>query len=394
MKKLLLLLLGVFLPVACAAESIKIKVENTLEFDRNGEIVEIATAGLKVDFTHKTYLLKDEKGVETGYQLLKNSKVSVLIFQANVSAQSSATYTLVEGMPANVAVRTQARLVPERRDDFAWENDIAAFRMYGAALEEIENPSNGVDIWVKYKDEPVMDAIYAGTFRKLSYHEDNGLGGFDSYDVGHTLGAGGNALYTSHLWIGDAFDRYEILESGPLRSVFRLIYDTIRVNDIYYAETLTITTDAGSILNKGVVSYQGLEQPIQLATGIFMHRDRVNTFYDKENRVLSYTKNIITNKGVSQGQNYIGMYVPEASSEASSEPFVEDNQYIMLSDYRAGTDFTYYFGGAWSKWKFPTEQDWHDTLIRFSQAKKEPLKIEVLDGSITNCMGKMERYKK
>ncbi|MDR1121409.1 MAG: DUF4861 domain-containing protein [Dysgonamonadaceae bacterium] len=374
-RLLLLLLLGVFLSVACSTESIKIKIENTLEFDRNGEMVEISTVDLKADFTHKTYLLKDEKGVETGYQLLKNSKVPVLIFQANVPAQSSATYTLVEGTPANVAIRTQARLVPERRDDFAWENDIAAFRMYGPALEEIENPSNGVDIWVKYKDEPVMDAIYEGTLRKLSYHEDNALGGFDSYDVGHTLGAGGNALYTNRLWLGDAFDSYEILESGPLRSVFTLIYDTIRMNDMYYAETLTITTDAGSMLNKGVVNYQGLEQPVQLATGIFMHRDSANVFYDKENRVLSYTKNITTNKGLSQGQHYIGIYVPEASSE----PFIEDNQYILLSDYKMGNDFTYYFGGAWSQWKFPTEQGWCDALIRFSQAKKEPLKIKVLE---------------
>jgi hypothetical protein len=216
-----------------------------------------------------------------------------------------------------------------------------------------------------------MDSIYAGRLSNLSYHEDNGLGGCDCYDVGHTVGAGGNALYTSQLWIGEAFDRFEILESGPLRSVFRLIYDTIQVDNTYYAETMTITTDAGSILNKSVVSYQGLEQPIQLAAGIFLHGDSVNTVFDRENKLLAYTKKAVTNKGVPQGQTYIGVYVPEATAE----PFIDNKQYVILSDYKAGDDFTYYFGGAWSGWKFPAEQDWLTALAHFSQAKKTPLNI-------------------
>ncbi|MDR3262444.1 MAG: DUF4861 domain-containing protein [Tannerella sp.] len=370
--KNIFLLLPVLFCFSCATKSAKITIENTLDFDRNGEIVEVSTVGLAVDFVQKTYILKNEKGEEVGYQLLADNET--LIFQANVPAKSTVTYTLQEGTPAPVAVKTAARFVPERSDDFAWENDMAAFRVYGPALEKIENPSNGVDIWMKYRDEPIMDSIYEGRLRKLSYHEDNGLGGFDSYDVGHTLGAGGNALYTNQLWVGEAFDRYEILESGPLRSVFRLIYDTIRVDNTYYAETMTITTDAGSILNKGVVSYQGQEQAIQLATGIYMHGDSVNTVYDKENQVLAYTFNAVTNKGVPQGQTYLGIYAPGVSSE----PFVENKQYVALNDYKTGDDFTYYFGGVWSGWKVSTEQDWLTTLAHFRQAKQTPLTVKPL----------------
>jgi hypothetical protein len=369
--KNILLLFSLLLLASCA-KPVKITVENTLDFDRNGEIVEVSTTGLAVDFAHKSYVLKNEKGGEVGYQLLAAKET--LIFQADVPAKSTVIYTLQEGTPAPVAVKTNARFVPERSDDFAWENDIAAFRMYGPALEKIENPSNGIDLWMKYRDEPIMDSIYAGRLSNLSYHEDNGLGGFDCYDVGHTLGAGGNALYTSQLWIGEAFDRYEILESGPLRSVFRLIYDTIKVENTYYASTMTITTDAGSVLNKGVVSYRGLEQPIRLAAGIFLHGDSVNTVFDKENKLLAYTKNAVTNKGVAKGQTYLGIYAPEATSE----PFIDNNrQYIILSDYKVGDDLTYYFGGAWSGWKFPMEQDWLTALTHFSQTKKTALKINI-----------------
>jgi hypothetical protein len=199
------------------------------------------------------------------------------------------------------------------------------------------------------------------------------LGGFDSYDVGHTLGAGGNALYTNQFWFGGAFSRYEILEAGPLRSVFRLIYDTIRVDNTYYAETMTITSDAGSILNKGVVSYQGAEQAIQLATGIFMHGDSVNIACDKVYQTLSYTLNTVTNKGVRKGQTFIGIYAPGGTSR----PFVQDKHYAVLNDYKTGDELTYYFGGTWSGWKVPTEQDWLTALAHFSQAKRTPLVVNI-----------------
>ena len=364
-----ILLYILFLLTSCNAKSTKIVVENTLNFDRNKEMIEISTAGLNVDFTHKTYVLKDEKGAEVGYQVLLDNQT--LIFQASVPAKGSVIYTLQEGKPAPVTALAHVRFVPERRDDISWENDIMAYRMYGPALMQIEHPSNGVDIWMKYKDEPVADSLYAGELqRKLSYHEDNGLGGLDCYDVNHTLGAGGVAPYTTQLWIGDAFSRYKILESGPLRSVFTLYYDTIPVNGSYYTETLTITCDAGSTMCKSVVKFEGLNS-IQLATGIFMDKDSVNTIYDKENKIIAYTKNATSKKKVPQGQTYIGVYAPNMTGE----PFVEHGNYAVLSNYKIGDEFTWYFGAGWSKWKFPTEQDWLTALAHFSQAKQNPVKI-------------------
>ena len=137
----------------------EIIVENTLGFDRNGEMVEADTEGTNIDFNTKTYILKDGQGIETAYQLSGNGN-SRFIFQANVPANSSATYTLVEGTPAPVAPKTNARFVPERKDDFSWENDLAAYRMYGPALAR-EYPSNGVDLWLKCTEELVADKFYA-----------------------------------------------------------------------------------------------------------------------------------------------------------------------------------------------------------------------------------------
>ena len=372
MRYILLAFLPLF--ISCNAESAKIIIENNLDFERSNEIVEISIAGLGVDFARKTYVLKDSKGVETGYQLLSDNQT--IIFQANVPANTSVFYTLQEGTPAPVAARTHVRFMPERSDDMAWENDIAAYRMYGPALMKTENPSNGVDVWMKYKDEPVMDSLYAGELqRRITYHEDNGLGGLDCYDVGHTLGAGGVAPYTNQLWVGNAFNRYEIVESGPLRSVFTLYYDnSFPVEDGYYTSKLTITVDAGSPLNKGVVKYEG-NKNIRAATGIFMDKDSANTFYDRENKIITYTKNATSRRGVKQGQTYIGVYAPDMISE----PLIEDKNYMVLNDYKQGGELTYYFGGGWSKWKYPTEQDWLMALVRFSQAKQSPLKGIITD---------------
>ena len=368
--KNIILLFSIILLTSCSEKSVQITVENSLNFDRNKEIVELSTAELSTDFVNKTYVLEDEKGVEIGYQLLSDNQT--LIFQVNIPANDSVVYILREGKPAPVAPVAHVRFVPERRDDMSWENDIAAFRMYGPSLMEIQQPSNGVDIWMKYRDQPVMDSLYAAELeRKISYHEDSGLGGLDCYDVNHTLGAGGPAPYTTKLWIGDAFNRYEIKESGPLRSVFTLYYDSINVDGSKFTETFTITSDAGSPLNKGVVKFEG-DKPVQAATGIFMHGDSANTVFDKENKIISYTINTFSNKKVPQGQTYIGVYAP---SMTCCEPFFEDKNYTVLNEYKTGDELTYYFGGGWSKWKYPIEQDWLTALAHFSQAKQNPLKV-------------------
>jgi hypothetical protein len=63
----------------------------------------------------------------------------------------------------------------------------------------------------------------------------------------------------------------------------------------------------------------------------------------------------------------------------TGDPFTENGNYTVLSDYKVGDEFTYYFGGGWSKWKFPTEQDWLTALMHFSRAKQNPLNITVVN---------------
>jgi hypothetical protein len=187
----------------------------------------------------------DEAGIEIPSQVTYDGK---LVFQPRLGAGESKTFTVRKGKPAEYARRTFGRAYPERYDDFAWENDRVAFRIYGPALKPVDGPSNGLDIWYKRTDKLILDDWYADDIAgRASYHTDRGEG-LDDFQVGRTLGAGAMApIVDDSLVLGENYERAELLESGPLRTTFKL----------YYAggETRTISLDAGSRLTKIVQEY-------------------------------------------------------------------------------------------------------------------------------------------
>ena len=64
------------------------------------------------------------------------------------------------GCRKTVEPKVMARTVPERADDFVFENNLIAGRFYGKALEG--NPTSpGLDIWVKLPGKLVADEWYA-----------------------------------------------------------------------------------------------------------------------------------------------------------------------------------------------------------------------------------------
>lgn len=79
------------------------------------------------------------------------------------------------GIAQTNAPRTFARFVPERSDDFAWENDLIAFRAYGPALREGKENS-GIDCWLKRVNYPIINKWYVQSEQGKSYHKDHGEG--------------------------------------------------------------------------------------------------------------------------------------------------------------------------------------------------------------------------
>jgi hypothetical protein len=142
--------------------------------------------------------------------------------------------------------QTFARFVPERKDDFAWENDLIAFRAYGPALRESAENS-GIDAWLKRVGYPIINKWYKEAEEGKSYHQDHGEG-LDNYHVGSSAGCGGTGI-----WLNgereplETFTDYEVIEVSPERSRFRLFYEQ-EIDGIMYGEQKTITIEPGKRL--------------------------------------------------------------------------------------------------------------------------------------------------
>ena len=120
--------------------------------------------------------------------------------------------------------RAYARLVPERMDDLAWENDKVAFRVYGPALRSGPEDS-GIDVWCKRVARPVIDNWYFNELKRgMSYHKDHGEG-LDAYKVGDARGCGGLGLWIDgKLVTSDTYRSAEIIWTAPDVAEFHTVY--------------------------------------------------------------------------------------------------------------------------------------------------------------------------
>jgi hypothetical protein len=154
-----------------------------------------------------------------------------LLFQHDFKAgEKSASFTVekTDTVSPPFPAKVSARFVPERLDDFAWENDKLAHRTYGPALaapapagsnKEVLKTS-GLDIWFKRVPYPIVDRWY--NIGHDHYHTDEGEG-IDMYNVGASLGAGGSGIWDgSRLASAINFTRWKVIANGPVRAIFEL----------------------------------------------------------------------------------------------------------------------------------------------------------------------------
>ena len=284
------------------------------------------------------------------------------------------------------STKVGGRYVPERKDDFAWENEYAAFRLYGPALAP-ENPSNGVDLWLKHTPELIVDTFYHSELvLHRPYHINYGKG-LDCYKVAHTAGCGGVVIMADErLWIGGPYSRWEILEQTPDHFSFRLYYDSVLVGSQVLAETLTISARAGSLWNQAdVVLYapEGTEPvtaPLLLGGGIYLHDSIDHYFINEHSGLAAYAEDALSDKqaaimnqefngSTSQGRSYVAVRTPGAKRME-----VVDGTLVSLRAYQLGDTLTYYFAGGWSEYSacdkcrekgerlFPSDEAWFEAV--------------------------------
>lgn len=390
------------------SRTVTVTVTNPLAMERSNEMVEVSmetvTDRLGLADTAQIVVLNAD-GQQVPYQITYDGKV---IFPAAIAAGGTATYTIQTGTPEAFDVKACGRCYPERMDDMAWENDLVAFRAYGPALQAKGERGFGYDLFTKYNTtEPMLEAMYAKELdketlakiaelkktdpkaaaelsRERSYHIDHGYG-MDCYAVGPTLGAGVAALMVNDTIIYPwCYKNQEILDNGPLRFTVKLEFTPLTVKgDSTVVETRLITLDAGSHLNKTVVSYSNLKETLPIVAGIVLHELDGAVVADAANGYITY---VDPTTGPDNGKIFMGAAVPAVVKDAKTVLFSEkekkernnaDGHVLAVSDYEPGSEYVYYWGFAWDKADIKTADAWNRYMADFAQKVRNPLTVKV-----------------
>jgi hypothetical protein len=274
---------------------------------------------------------------------------------------------VVKGKPSLFKKRTFARYVPERLDDFAWENDKIAFRAYGKALEGTKGDAYGLDVWVKRTSDLIIDRRY----KHGDYHHDLG-DGLDYYHVGRTLGAGNIApIVKDEVIYSKNYHRWQIIDSGAIRTTFMLEYDAWDVDGRAVTATKKITIDAGSQMNKIELMYNFAGQDtLPVVVGIIKRPEQGYITIDEKKGISSYWEPMHGPDGTTGVATILTS--PVTGSTITKE------QILTHTTYRRGNPFIYYMGAAWDKaGEIKNAAQWKDYVKNFKTKLVNPLKVVV-----------------
>ncbi|KAA0126919.1 DUF4861 domain-containing protein [Chryseobacterium sp. SN22] len=384
-----------FLGITCAIGCIKfisaqkmVQVNNPLHFSRK-EVVGIPISQLKsflMENKEADLRMKDMKGNPLIIQWVDNNgdgKSDELLFQATVDAGKTAVYNILAdpktGIP-NSEVSAYSRLVPERADDYAWENDRVAFRVYGPkgqqeALQGIKSStlSSGVDIWLKRTELPVINKWYKGYLTDpMYYHRDSRGEGYDPYHVGNSRGTGGIGIWVNRkLQVSRNFVSSKTIAEGPLRTVFELIYQPW--SDFGVKETKRISLDLGSDFSRFESDFESDRPVPNYAVGITLHKNEGEALLnDKNGYYLHWEK--IDDAFVGEGL-VMDPDIVEKSIVFRSDVPDESNLLVITGPHKK---LVYYAGFAWQKsGRVRTKQDWENLLKKQAEIIRHPLIVKV-----------------
>jgi hypothetical protein len=376
--------------------ALTVNVVNPLDVDRVDETVEVSWSVIQErigEVAPQEVAVLSPQGESLPSQALYKGQPEpqAVIFQVNVPAKGSAAYVVKRGKAAGEPAdgKTAARLVPERMDDFAWENNRIAYRMYGMALMKVDGPSNGIDVWCKRTESLVADKWYAADLSgKASYHKDHGEG-MDAYKVGRTLGCGAMAPYVNNqLVLGNNFAASKVLDVGAIRTSFELTYAPLDVAGAPVVEVRRIALDANAQLNR--ISEMFINAgDMEVAAGIVLKNSKapatVATADPAYKPLLAPDKGYVTyaeqadalkSDTTDNGVIYTAIILPDGVNDAK----LEGSHLLAVGSYKANEPFTYYSGAGWSKattkdgqLRFPTEKIWQEYVASEALKLKNPL---------------------
>jgi len=338
-----------------------VTVTNPSDFRRAEEIVEAeATPSGK-----PTVVMEGLTSRILNSQVIGNK----LLFQVSLAPGETRRYIVLSAdqlaavPPADV--KTFARFVPERLDDFAWESDRIAHRVYGPAIlsDPTQEVSSGVDVWVKSVDIPIINKWYKAD----QYHVDHGEG-LDFYHVGTTRGCGGLGIFKDdRLFSSSVYKTWKVFANGPIRSVFELTYDSWDVAGRKVSETRRVSIDAGSNFSRVESTFSSdASGSLSVAIGIAKRKGDGHFTTDQAAGWMSYWQPEETN-----GTIACSVVIPGGTVTSFTQ---NEGNFLVLAKAKPGKQFVYYLGAGWSRsGDFPNAKSWETNVRELALRLKSPL---------------------
>ena len=372
--------------MTAGAQPLTVTLQNPSGLQRH-ELVELTDVG-----GGDSLVVRDAFGIEQPWQRTNDGR---LLLYASVRPHGEAVYTIERGKSAPMKAYVWGKHYPERADDISFENDRTGFRIYGPETQQRGERAFGIDLWVKHSSELLVDSLYRlefslhpeiaelrrqGRTREAdslttvtSYHLDHGAG-MDGYGVGPTLGCG-----TPALMLGDSiiypwcYEKYEILDNGPLRFTLRLDFGETEINGMKVREHRLMTLDRGSNFCKMTVWYDGLTHPVRLAAGLAIRTSDTESIVPGDRYLLYADPTIDPERHNSQ--IYVGLIFPNGIDTVCTQTFPKAvgknaGHGLGIRNNYKGEPYTYYIGMAWSDFDVRSFGEWQLRCSDFLSANQ------------------------
>jgi unsaturated rhamnogalacturonyl hydrolase len=396
---------------------VRVSVTNPSDFRRDCETVEINPPS-KPSINLNVMDGLSSRVLDSQVYSEDSNSTPKLLFQVDLAPHETRTFCVLESSALATTpppiVKTFARYVPERHDDFAWESDRIAHRVYGPGLETWQAEpltSSGIDVWIKRTRNLVVDQMY----RTMKLFNTNGPAQ-DDFKVGKTRGCGGLGIWSDgSLHVSKNWRAWKVITTGPIRSEFVLTYDAWDAgNGRMVSESKRISIDAGSNMSR-VESTLSSDDKSPLEVGIGLaERPGDNIFVSEGAPEIASWQNstakglVVQNQAAGsmtywQPQDFakgvIGtaIVLPENSitSFTNDNPNLPDSKFappthtlgegqpglrslLAIAPAQVGVPFVYYIGAGWNEsGDFPTAASWNEYVHRFVERRDQPLQVTV-----------------
>ena len=387
MKKHILLTTILASSFALHSQNKTITISNSLPVDREFETIELTkkTLGLPNSVKLEELTVKEKSSdLFLESQAVDNDgdgTMDVLLFQPKVSASSKKEFEIVlaTNPSATKNINCYSRFVPERTDDYAWENNKVAFRTYGPVAQKmIEDKipggtlTSGIDAWLKRVEYPIINKWYEKTVSGTgSYHKDTGEG-LDNFQVGPSRGIGGIAVNVDgKYYFSKNFISWKTITTGPIRTSFILTYADWDAKGNKITESKLISLDYGSYLSRFEIHIKGTKT---IAAGLTLHDKKGTVEANIKEGWLSHWEPI------DDSEIGMGLVAPKNTLLSFDNHVTEEKDLSNLyGNLKVKDNKVVYFAGfGWKKGSpFQTKAEWEKYLSSFAEKVNNPLVVKV-----------------